>query len=212
MPITTRFMPLHEAVDVPEWIIAKDRAFGCGAHADCYLERVASLHRLPVFTKDGAVHVVVECPRGSAVKLKWEPKLGVMTLSRTLPHGVVYPFDFGFIPSTLAEDGDPLDAMIVCDAPTFPGVVVGCRPIGVFRASQKGEGKKKRVRNDRVIFVAASDRRGGDLKDVSDLPARAREELEAFFIASVALEDKELEVLGWGDVREARAAVERSRR
>jgi inorganic pyrophosphatase len=172
---------------------------------------VATLHRLPTFTKEGTVHVVVESPRGSGVKLKYEPKLGVMTFGRTLPHGVVFPFDFGFVPSTRADDGDPLDAMILCDVPTFPGVVVACRPIGVVHASQNEEGTKERVRNDRVIFVATRDHRSADVKDASDLPSRVRKELETFFNAAVALEGKQLEILGWGSARAAHDAVMRSR-
>ena len=97
---------------------------------------VALLHRLPTFTsaKDRTVHVVVECPRGTSAKLKYEPKLGAMTFGRSLPSGVVFPHDFGFVPSTKAEDGDPLDAMILGEITTAPGVVVVCRPVAIFEA------------------------------------------------------------------------------
>ena len=71
--------------------------------------------------KDGLVVVVVETPRGSGNKFKFDPQLGVYRLDRVLPAGMVFPFDFGFIPRTAAEDGDPLDAMVLLDAPTYPG-------------------------------------------------------------------------------------------
>ena len=176
--------------------------------------RVARLHRLPVFTRDGAVHVVVESPRGASAKLKYDPDLGAMTFGRPLPHGLVFPFDFGFVPSTLAEDGDPLDAMILCDAPTYPGVVVACRPIGVVVASQLaagGRSRKTRVRNDRVICVAVDDVRREHLLDAEALPERVRGEIAAFFLAAVAFEGKDVEILGWGDARAARRAIDRAR-
>ena len=171
-------------------------------------KRAERLDELPAWKEEGVLHVVVESTRGSAMKLKYDPELDAMTLSRPLPLGVTFPFEFGFVPSTRAEDGDPLDAAVLLDAPTAPGVVLRVRPIGVMRASQKGEGG--RVRNDRLVTIAHADRRRAHLKDVSDLTARERDEIERFFVAAVALEGKELEILGWGDARAARAAVTRS--
>jgi inorganic pyrophosphatase len=134
------------------------------------------------------VHVVVECPRGSSAKLKYDPRLDAMTLSRTLPFGVVFPYDFGFVPSTRAEDGDPLDGIILCEASTFPGVVIACRQIGVIQASQRDKGSdvKRRVRNDRVVFIAGGDHRSEILREASELAERVRDELAAFFIAARA--------------------------
>ena len=168
------------------------------------------LDQLPTWDEKGVLNVVVESPRGSGVKLKYEPALGAMTLSRPLPLGVVFPFEFGFVPRTHASDGDPLDAAVLLDVGTFPGTVLRCRPIGVLRASQKGE--KGRVRNDRLITIAEDDRRRAHLKEASELAARERDEIERFFFAAVALEGKELELLGWGDARAAREAVEKSAR
>jgi inorganic pyrophosphatase len=167
------------------------------------------LEELASWSADGVLHVVVETPRGSGVKLKFDPELGAMTLSRPLPLGVVYPFDFGFVPRTLGEDGDPLDAAVLLDVGTFPGVVLKCRPIGIVRASQKSA-DGRRVRNDRLITVADGDRRRAGMLEARDLGPRARDELEQFLFASVALEGKELALLGWGDAAEARAAVEQA--
>jgi inorganic pyrophosphatase len=89
---------------------------------------------LPSYAKDGSLHVVVESPRGSQVKVKYEPELGAFTLSRPLVLGLRYPYDWGFVPGTRADDGDPLDAMLLFDLPTYPGLVIPCRPIGVLEA------------------------------------------------------------------------------
>ena len=175
------------------------------------MARAHRLEAIAAIRPDGTMNVVVESPRGATVKLKYDPELGAMTLVRPLPHGLVFPFDFGFVPSTRAEDGDPVDAMILLDAPTAPGVVVACRPIAVLRADQRG-GKGGRVRNDRLVCVAAADRSKSGLEDVGDLPIRMREELEAFFAAAVAFEGKDLALLGWGGREEARDAVARGSR
>ena len=89
----------------------------------------------------GLVVVVIETPSGSGNKLKFDPDLGVYRLDRTLPSGMTFPFDFGFIPRTMAEDGDPLDAIVLLDAPAFPGCVVETRLIGILEAEQQEGGK-----------------------------------------------------------------------
>jgi inorganic pyrophosphatase len=144
-------------------------------------------------------NVVVESPFGSAVKLKYDAAIGAFVLGRPLSLGLVFPFELGFFPGTLAEDGDPLDAAVLADVATFPGVVLRSRPIGVLKASQKAKGSKTRIRNDRVVLVACEDRRRRNMQNASDLSQRAREEIESFFAAAVALEDKELVFHGWGD-------------
>jgi inorganic pyrophosphatase len=172
------------------------------------------LDELPPRDDEGDLLVVVESPRGSSVKLKYDPELGAMTLSRPLVMGSVMAFDFGFVPGTKAEDGDPLDAIVLLDAPTAPGVVVRCRPIGVVGLTQKKASQKKeknggaRERNDRIVAVACADRRRAELADARDLPERDRKEIEQFFCAAAALEGKELEVLGWRGAKDAREAVD----
>jgi inorganic pyrophosphatase len=93
---------------------------------------------LPSFTEDGDVNVVIETPRGSRAKFAYEPKLKTFTLSKSLLVGLTYPHDWGFVPSTKADDGDPLDIMVVHDAATFPGIVLTCRIIGILQIKQKG--------------------------------------------------------------------------
>jgi inorganic pyrophosphatase len=87
------------------------------------------LSNLPAFNEDGSVHAVVEAPKGSLIKLKYESKLRVFTISHSLPLGLSYPFDWGFVPSTQAPDGDPLDIFILHEGSTYPGVVLPCRPL-----------------------------------------------------------------------------------
>ena len=98
---------------------------------------MANLHKLPTWNDEGQLVCVVESPRGSRAKFKFDPALKVFTLNRALILGIAYPYDWGFIPSTMAEDGDPLDVMIFHDVPTFPGVVMACEPIGALLVTQK---------------------------------------------------------------------------
>jgi inorganic pyrophosphatase len=154
------------------------------------------LSKLPVRNDDGDVHVVVETPRGSAAKLEYDPDLQVFTLSKALILGLTYPYDWGFIPSTKGEDGDPIDVLILHDAATAPGLVLKCKIIGVLEVLQSENGKKG-IRNDRLIAVPRDSRREKAEKDARDLPKQIREEIEKFFVATDELEDKELKFLGW---------------
>ncbi len=152
-----------------------------------------NLTGLPARDSDGNLNVVVESPRGSRVKLKYEPEPGIFKFSRPLVLGVAYPYDWGFIPSTRAEDGDPLDAMIYHDVATFPGVVVPSRAIGVVKLVQK-EPKTPKRRNDRLIVVPAHEKRWDD---ATKLEERVREELEQFFCVVVLMTAKKVHIEGW---------------
>jgi len=156
---------------------------------------MTNLLKLPTWADRDQIYAVVETPRGSTCKLEFDPKLRVFTLAKPLMAGLTYPYDWGFIPSTKAEDGDPLDVLVIHDAKTYPGVILQCRPIGILEVEQKKKNKKER--NDRVFAVPDRSPLETDLKDIRHLPSRAREELEQFFQATNALEDKEIEFLGW---------------
>lgn len=156
---------------------------------------MTNLLKLSTWADDEHVFAVVETPRGSTCKLDFDPDLRVFTLAKPLMAGLAYPYDWGFIPSTVAQDGDPLDVLVIHNAQTYPGVVLRCKPVGILEVEQKHEGKKER--NDRVFAVPDRSPLESDLTDVRHLPSRAREELEQFFLATNALEDKELEFLGW---------------
>jgi inorganic pyrophosphatase len=150
---------------------------------------------LPAFTEEGDVHAVVETPRGSRAKFAFDPKLEAFTLKKSLLIGLSYPHDWGFVPSTQSEDGDPLDIMVVHDATTFPGVVLTCRIIGVLQIEQKS--KTKVERNDRLFAVPRRSHSELGLRDVMELSKPMQEELEKFFLATDELEDKKLRMIGW---------------
>jgi inorganic pyrophosphatase len=130
---------------------------------------------LPPFTEDGDVHVVVETPRGSRAKFAYDPKLETFILSKSLLTGLTYPHDWGFVPSTKADDGDPLDIMVIHDAATFPGIVLTCRIIGILQIEQKSKGKAER--NDRLFAVPRRSHSEQGLRDVRDISKPIRQEL-----------------------------------
>jgi len=139
----------------------------------------------------------VESPRGSAVKLKYRADLGAMSISRPLAAGLVYPFDWGFVPSTKGPDGDPVDAAVFWDVATFPGVVIPCRALGVIQIEQNRLDGSGRARNDRILALPIDARRPRELRLGALLPTRVREELEHFFIATTVFEGKDPRILGW---------------
>jgi inorganic pyrophosphatase len=162
---------------------------------------MVDLTKLPTWADKKHIHAVVETPRGSRVKLSFDPKLMAFMLSKPLLAGLTYPYDWGFIPSTRAEDGDPVDVLIIHDAATFPGLVLCCKPIGILEVVQAEKGKKER--NDRIFAVPDRSPFEGDMQDIRNLPSRAIEELEKFFEATNALESKKLEFKGWSGPRKA---------
>ena len=168
---------------------------------------MTNLATLPSFVDEGTVHVVVETPRGSTTKLKYDEKLGVMTLSRPLTLGLIYPYDWGFVPSTRAPDGDPLDAIVMWDGVSYPGVVLPCRPIGVLHVEQANRQTRARERNDRIVAIPIPAPRADSLRTVFDLNERIRLELEQFFLAVVAFEKKDLKILEWAGPDDAMALV-----
>lgn len=163
------------------------------------------------FRDDGSVNIVVESPRGSTAKFKYDTETGAIMLSRQLPAGVVYPYDWGFIPSTRAADGDPLDAMVLWDSASFPGVVLPSRLIGILRVEQTTVANPAPEHNDRVFAVPVKAPRLDHVRTIFDLPERVRLELEQFFVSVVAFEGKVLRLRGFDGPAEAdrvlRAAV-----
>jgi inorganic pyrophosphatase len=148
----------------------------------------------PTWADQEHVYAVVETPRGSRAKLDFDPKPGVFTLTKPLLAGLTYPYDSGFIPPTKAEDGDPLDVLIIHDAAIYPGLVLKCKPIGILEVVQSKKGGRER--NDRVFAIPDRAPFEGDLKGIRHLPRRALDELEKFFEATNALEQKTLEFQG----------------
>jgi inorganic pyrophosphatase len=151
--------------------------------------------------------VVVEIPRGSRNKYEMDHERHVLKLDRRLFSATVYPADYGFVPDTLAEDGDPLDVLVVLDEPTFPGCYIDVRAIGVFwMTDDKG-------RDAKLICVPFADPRFGHLREINDLDPFTRREIEHFFDIYKQLEpDKMAETGGFSGPAEAYAELEASRR
>jgi inorganic pyrophosphatase len=169
---------------------------------------MTNLFKLPTFDDDGNVHVVIETPRGARAKLTYRPELGVFVLSKSLIVGLTYPYDWGFIPSTKAEDGDPVDVLVIHEAATFPGLVMECKVIGVLEILEQD--KKKRQRNDRVMAVPIYSHAEQGLRDVRQLSKQIRVELEKFFVATAELQSKTLECLGWRGPKRALQLIKTS--
>jgi inorganic pyrophosphatase len=182
------------------------RFLRCAAHP--WKLHNAELHQLAALYRRWRRNVVVETPRGSRAKFAYDPKLKTFILSKSLLTGLTYPHDWGFVPSTKADDGDPLDIMVIHDAATSPGIVLTCRIIGILQIEQKSKGKAER--NDRLFAVPRRSHAEQGLRDVRDLSKPIQQELEKFFIATDELEDKKLEIIGWKSPKIAMKAIKDS--
>lgn len=173
---------------------------------------VGNLLKLPAFVDDKTangsrvVRCVVEAPMGSSTKFKYDPETKAFVMGPPLIKGLTYPYDWGFIPGTVAEDEDPLDVMVVHDCPSFSGLVILSQVIGVLEVLQF-EGKIEE-RNDRIFSVPVKSRREHTICHVDDIGARVRHELERFFSNTASLSKKELKFLGWKGPKTAMALIE----
>src|SRR6476659_10273762 len=112
--------------------------------------------------------VTIETPKESRNKLKFDPGTRQFKLSKVLPSGMMFPYDFGFVPSTKADDGDPVDVLVLMDEPAFPGCLLTCRVIGVIEGEQREKNRKK-IRNDRIIAIQEDAHSWADVKTINDL-------------------------------------------
>ena len=150
--------------------------------------------------------VVVEIPAGSRNKYEINHETHEVRLDRMLFTATRFPHDYGFVKNTLSLDGDPLDALVMLDEPTFPGCVVSCRAIGMFNMTDEAGG------DDKLLCVAAGDIRKASLQDITDVPEYELSEIQHFFEVYKALEpDKSVTGGNWVDAMEAQAEIERSR-
>jgi inorganic pyrophosphatase len=153
------------------------------------------------------IDVMIEIPRGSRNKYEYDHDNHVFRLDRRLFTATTYPADYGFIPETLSEDGDPLDALVLLEDATFPGCWITARPVGVFWMEDDAGPDAK------VLCVPAGDPRWASVADMSDLPAFLVDEIEHFFEVYKVLEpEKRSSVRGWEGVAAAEAEIEACRR
>ncbi len=150
-----------------------------------------NLGSIPPFDGD-ELNVVIETPKGSRNKFNYDSKLGLFKLGGVLPAGAVFPFDFGFVPSTTGGDGDPLDVLVLMDEPAFAGCLLPTRLIGVIEADQTEHGET--TRNDRLIGVAAPSRDHRDIAHLDDLNPNLLAEIEHFFVSYNAAKGKDFTV------------------
>ena len=156
------------------------------------------------------LRVVIETPKGSRNKFAFNAEDHIFELKKVLPAGMAFPYDFGFVPSTEAGDGDPVDVLVLMDEPAFPGCVLECRPIGVIQG-QQGD-KKKKVRNDRIIAVEKDAHSWADVKTTGDLGKHFVRELEEFFVDYHKLSGQQYRVLALKGRAQARKLVKSSMR
>jgi inorganic pyrophosphatase len=150
--------------------------------------------KLKPITKDDLLQVVIETPAGSRNKFAFDPDQGIFALKKVLPAGMVFPYDFGFLPQTKAPDGDPIDVLLLMDEPAYPGCLVSSRLVGVIEGEQL-DGKKK-IRNDRLVAVAEANHMYANVRTLKDLPGKWLEELQVFFVNYHNLEGKKYKLLG----------------
>jgi inorganic pyrophosphatase len=154
------------------------------------------------------LRVVIETPKGSRNKFAFNSEEHIFELKKVLPAGMAFPYDFGFVPSTEADDGDPVDVLVLMDEAAFPGCALTCRAVGVIEGEQVG--KKGKVRNDRIVAVEQDAHSWADIKTLDDLGKHFLKELEEFFVDYHRLSGKEYRVLDAKGPGRARKLVKAS--
>ena len=158
---------------------------------------------------EGVIRVVIETPKGSRNKYAFNEDEKVFELKKVLPAGMDFPYDFGFVPSTKADDGDPVDVLVLMDEPAFAGCVLKCRIIGIIEGEQ-GE-KKSKKRDDRVVAVEYDNHSWADIKEIQDLGKQFREELEEFFVNYHKLSGEQYRVIGVKGPKAAAKCIDKGR-
>src|SRR6266446_3166499 len=164
---------------------------------------MADLTALPhqLDAKNRICRAIIETPKGCRNKFDYDPDSGLFMLGGLLPEGMMFPFDFGFIPSTLGEDGDPLDILVLLDAPAHVGCLIEVRIIGIIQAEQTEDGKTEC--NDRLLGVAIHSYDHEDLESIEDVSKTLLDQLEAFFISYNKQRGKKFKVTGTGGPKKA---------
>ena len=162
------------------------------------------LHDIPAGSAD-EMNVIIEIPKNSKNKYEIDKATGIIALDRVMHTAQDYPFDYGFVPQTLFDDGDALDVVMMTTYPLAPGILVRARPVAIMGMIDGGE------RDDKVIAVPVDDPRFADIKDLADINKHFLKEMEHFFSTYKKIQNKDVAVTGFSDAATAKAAFERSR-
>lgn len=155
---------------------------------------------------ENVIQVVIETPKDSRNKYAFNSDLKIFELTKVLPAGMTFPYDFGFVPSTIADDGDPVDVLVLMDEPAFPGCLLKCRAVGLIEGE---EGKKKdKERNDRIVAVEEDNHRYAHVKHIDDLGKKFMREIEEFFVNYHDLKGKKYKIIDCKGPSEARRRIE----
>ena len=156
------------------------------------------------------LQVIIETPKGSRNKYAFDDEHKIFELKKVLPAGMAFPYDFGFVPSTQAEDGDPTDVLVLMDEPAFTGCLLKCRVIGIIEGEQ-GD-KKDKLRNDRVVAIEKDNHSFADIKHIDDLGKQFLRELEEFFVNYHSLSGEKYKILDVKGPAEANRRIADGRR
>jgi inorganic pyrophosphatase len=152
--------------------------------------------------------IIIETPKGSNLKYVWDKALRLFRIKKKLAEGLVFPFDFGFIPGTRGEDGGPLDIMVIAEFSTFPGCVMDCRVIGCIQAVQSTGNKK--IRNDRYLAISEHSESFKKVNSIEQLPPQILTDIEQFLINYISAEGKEISLSGTLSARQALESLKAS--
>jgi len=155
------------------------------------------------------LHVIIETPKGSTEKYDYDKEHHLFKLKKILPSGMNFPYDFGFIPNTTGEDGDPLDVIVISEYKSFPGCLMDCRIVGAMTAKQSS--KKGTIRNDRYFAVSVLSSIFSHIKTMDDIPQNKLKELQQFFVNYNEEEGKEFKLLKILKPKEALALINKQR-
>ncbi len=159
------------------------------------------LNKISPTTKDGNINVIIEIQKGSKNKYELDKETGLIMLDRVMHTGQDYPFDYGFVPNTLCEDGDPLDVVLYTTYPLMPGIMLEARPVGVIKMIDGGEA------DDKILAVPKNDPRLSEMVDLKTFPAHFVKEVKHFMETYKLIQNKEVKIDAILDVDDAHKSI-----